>query len=52
MKYAGVDVDNPRIVAAIKNLAAQGKDKQYISKVVGMPYEIVDKYTHSGKKKK
>lgn len=45
MKYQGVDTDHPRIVDAIKTLVAQGKDIDTIAAIVGMPHEIVRKYT-------
>ena len=42
--YAGVNVDNPRIVAAIKECAKRGVSKEETMKVVGMPMEVVDKH--------
>lgn len=50
-KYQGVSVDHPSIVAAIENLARQGKEKMEIAKIVGMPYEVVDKHVQRVKKK-
>ena len=52
MKYAGVDVDNPRIVDAIKTLSKQGKNNGQIMRIVGMPQEVVDKYAREAREKK
>lgn len=52
MKYNGVDVNNPRIVEYIKSAAKQGKTKQEVMKLVGMPYEVVDKYFQEAKREK
>lgn len=49
-EYKGVRTDHPRIVEAIQALAKQGKTKEQISKVVGMPYEVVDKYVQKVKR--
>jgi len=43
-KYQGVDVDHPQIVAAIKTAAQRGMSQEAISKVVGMPPEVVRKH--------
>jgi len=42
--YQGLDVDHPRIVEAIRVLAGQRKTPEQIAKVVGMPYEVVQKH--------
>jgi hypothetical protein len=47
--YAGVRVDHPSIVAAIRALAKQGKPKAEIMRIVGMPGEIVDRYAREVK---
>jgi hypothetical protein len=49
MQYAGVDVDHPRIVEAIKALTKQGKEKAEIQKLVGMPYEVVDRHMRAAR---
>ena len=51
-EYQGVDVEHPRIVEAIKNLAKQEKQAVEISKIVGMPYEVVRKYMREEERKK
>jgi hypothetical protein len=43
-EYAGVDVDHPSIVAAIKNMAKDGKKVKEIMRVVGVPAEVVVKH--------
>jgi hypothetical protein len=50
-EYQGVDVEHPRIVEAIKTLAKQDKQIYEIAKIVGMPYEVVQKYVAREKKK-
>lgn len=40
-EYQEVDVQHPSIVAAITNMAKEGKTTQEIMKVVGMPAEVV-----------
>ena len=49
-KYAGVDVDHPRIVEYIRNMLKQGEKKEKIAKVVGMPLEVVDRVERDFKK--
>ena len=44
MEYQGVDVEHPRIVEAIKTLIRDGHPTDEISRIVGMPYEVVRKY--------
>lgn len=41
--YAGVRVNHPAIVSSIKNLVKQGKNTEYICRVVGMPAEVVNR---------
>lgn len=41
--YNGVRVDHPSIVASIKNLIKQGRNTEYICRVVGMPAEVVSR---------
>ena len=41
MDYASVNTEHPRIVEAIKRMAADGKKKEEIMRVVGMPEEVV-----------
>lgn len=42
--YQGVSVENPRIIEAIKNMKKQGRRDEEISKVVGMPMEVVRRH--------
>jgi hypothetical protein len=51
-KYQNVDVEHPRIIEAIKNLTKQEKRVEDISRVVGMPYEVVRKYMREEERKK
>jgi len=44
-KYAGVDVNHPSIVSAIKTMVKQGRNTGDIMRVTGMPQEVVHKYT-------
>lgn len=40
-KYKGVSVDNPRIVEYSKNMIKGGSSDEQISRVVGMPVEVI-----------
>lgn len=51
-EYQGVDVEHPRIVEAVKTLTKQAKSVEEISKIVGMPYEVVRKYMREEESKK
>lgn len=42
--YAGVRVNHPTIVAAIKNLVKQKRPIDYIMRITGMPAEVIRKY--------
>lgn len=42
--YAGVSVEHPRIVEAIKAGAKNGLTKEQVQKVVGMPMEVIEKH--------
>lgn len=42
--YAGVNVNHPSIVAGIQTLAKQGKGVGEISRVIGMPAEVVKRH--------
>lgn len=50
-KYQNVDVDHPSIVSAIQNLSKQGKRKEEIMKVVGMPAEVIERVQRDSKLK-
>jgi transposase len=50
MKYNGVDVDHPSIVSSVKNLTKQGKRIEEIVRIVGMPFEVVEKYMREARK--
>lgn len=50
-EYQGVDVEHPRIVEAVKNMTKQYKSVEEISRVVGMPYEVVRKYMREEERK-
>ena len=43
-EHQGVSVEHPRIIEAIKNLSKQGRTREDIVKIVGMPGEVVAKY--------
>jgi len=51
-EYQGVDTEHPRIVEAVKNMTKQYKTAEEISRVVGMPYEVVRKYMREEERKK
>jgi len=42
--YGGVSVDHPSIVAAIKNMAKEGRKVKEIMRVVGQPAEVVRRH--------
>lgn len=42
--YAGVSTEHPSIVASIHNMTKQGKSKEEIQRVVGMPREVVERH--------
>jgi len=46
-KYNNVSVEHPSIVKAIKNMAKNGEPKEKIVKVVGMPMEVVERYSRT-----
>jgi len=50
-EYQGVNVEHPRIVEAIRTMVKRGESKERIAKIVGMPYEVVDKHVQEAKKK-
>lgn len=43
-QYNGVDVNHPSIIAAIQNMTKQGKRKEEIMRVVGVPAEVVESH--------
>ena len=43
--YAGVSVEHPTIISTIKNMVKQGKKKEEIMRVVGMPGEVVERHS-------
>jgi hypothetical protein len=48
----GVNVDHPSLVAAAKNLASQGKTREEIAKITGLPIEVAEKYERQAREKK
>jgi hypothetical protein len=50
-QFQGLDVDHPRIREAIETAAKRGYDKDKIQKVIGMPYEVVDRGVREAKRK-
>lgn len=52
-KYANVDVDHPRVVEAVKVLTIREKKSvEQISKIVGMPFEVVEKHMRTAREGK
>lgn len=51
-KYNGVDVDHPRIVEATKNLIKQGKRREEVMKIIGMPHEVIQRIEREVKDKR
>lgn len=49
-RYAGVHVDHPSIVSAIKNMVKQGRRTEEIVRTIGMPREVVERYQREGKR--
>lgn len=45
--YMGVDTDDSDIVNAIRNMDSRGASKEQIMKVVGMPFEVIDKHVNA-----
>lgn len=41
--FRGVDVEHPRIVEGIKELAKKGYSKDEAQKIIGMPREVIDR---------
>ena len=48
--YQGVDVDHPDIVRNIIIMAKNGKSKEEIAVLVGMPWEVVDRHINHAKR--
>lgn len=44
--YQDVSVEHPDIVSGIENLVKQGRNNEYICRVIGMPPEVVDRVRH------
>ena len=51
-RYKDVDVNHPSIVSSIKRMAEQGKPIEEITRVIGMPAEVVRKHTEAGEAEK
>ena len=51
-EYGGVDVDHPSIIAAVQNMTKQGKKKEDIMKIVGVPAEVVEMHQKAMPKEK
>lgn len=49
MKAAGIDVNNPQMTEAIKNMKKNGVDKERAMKLSGMPMQVVDKVYREGR---
>jgi hypothetical protein len=50
-KYMGVSVNDPDIVNAIQNIKRRGGTKEQALRVVGMPYEVIDKHWQNAPEK-
>ncbi len=40
-EYQGVDVEHPRIKEYAQNLIKQGRKREDIARIVGMPHEVI-----------
>ena len=47
-KYMNVDTDDSDIVRAIQTGKTRGMSKDAVSKIVGMPYDVIDRHWHAG----
>ena len=50
-KYMGVSVNDPDIVNAIQNIKRRGGTKEQALRVVGMPFEVIDKHWQNAPEK-
>lgn len=48
--FAGVSTEHPSIVTSIQNMTRQGKSKEEICRVVGMPMEVVERHQRDVKR--
>lgn len=44
MEYNGVDTEHPSVRDGIRVLQSQGKRKEEIMRIIGVPKEVVDKH--------
>ncbi len=51
-KHKGVDVNHPAIVRSIKQMHSEGRSREDIIRIVGMPAEVVRKHTEAADKEK
>lgn len=49
-EYQGVDVEHPKIREYGKNMVKEGKSREEICRVLGMPHEVVEKIERDVKK--
>ncbi len=49
--YQGVSVNHPSIVATIKKMAKEGRKKEEIARIVGMPMEVVERHSRDAERK-
>lgn len=49
-KYKGVDVTNPRIREYAKNMIKEGRPREEICRVIGMPHEVIEEIERDMKK--
>lgn len=47
--YAGVDVNHPDLVKAVKQMKKNGVDKEKAARLAGMPMEVIDKHYRDAK---
>jgi len=51
-KHKGVDVNHPAIVRSIKQMHNEGRSREDIIRLVGMPAEVVRKHSEAADKEK
>lgn len=50
-EYNGVNVNHPSIIAGIQNMTRQGRPKEEIMQVIGVPGEVVERHQKAMERK-
>lgn len=51
-QFMGVNTDDPDIVRTTQNIRERGGTKEEAMRIVGMPYEVIDKHWNAAKPEK